>query len=679
MNESRRSFRWVILFLTMTFLIHSPRALALVMSNGIYSVRSDIFDSGSKQGESSLTGGIYKVFQSMGQSSVASSIGTAIPKTTNFSGNVPELSGTLSTLPGALLLDDFENGLLTDLNGGNWIAENDTSIGGNSVCHRKQTNLSAQGDKALFFQYALGSGSPFPYAALSTSYPNNIDYSQNSNIVLTIKGNGYPLKLIIRTGNISDGDYYRKSLPATLTNWTSYTLRFSSFSQEGWGIPQPFRLDQTRGFSISTSSLTAGENGWFIIDNIQVGPVFPQTVAGLTAAPVSSNTIKLDWNQSPYALSYRVFFSTTSNTNTSTQVATLPSSQRTLTHHDPVMTPNSRYSYWVACSNLRGWGPRSARISRTTYAGRPDVNADRPVDVTFTNNPFIFWNSKISGFAGYAHAWIRDPSYVPTMSDTIWADPTNSASLNRTCADEGKYFLHVRTYNDENIPFYTQTLGPFLYFKQYVQDFDVKISTPRIMNNGQEEALIMNVAPLMDTNSKAPLTSKKFFLCEAVSGNCLISGFSNVFHPNKATMTNSGSSITFKIRGDQVQFVTLRISWVEDPDVGGNIDLLISPPMDIAEEKDSVIYRNVVNPEAGDALDLYVNTVDGEQVKVTIYDIQAKRVVYEEDASGRYLLHIRYDLKTRRGVYLPDGIYGVLIRGKDWKKELKFIVSRKRF
>jgi beta-mannanase len=181
--------------------------------------------------------------------------------------------------PFAGVIDTFEDGDLNDNNTGIWQGVNDSGNGGNSFINVKITNHSFEGLYAIHTSYTLGPNYQYRYVFLNDVYGQPKDYSQFKNISFAIKGSGHKLRVNIGTTNINDYDYYGYNLGNTPSNWTVYTLYFSQFKQEGWGVPKSFDTTCVKEFQFKPSSQISGEKGWFIIDNIVLGTQGSSTIS----------------------------------------------------------------------------------------------------------------------------------------------------------------------------------------------------------------------------------------------------------------------------------------------------------------------------------------------------------------------------------------------------------------
>jgi|GEM_PF-5645744 len=176
--------------------------------------------------------------------------------------------------PPAYIIDQFEDGDWSDNIGGTWVAVDDSGNSGNSTIAVKWTNDAMEGVQALNVKYTLGAAYTYRYVFMKTGYPvaTPQDFSGYDHIVFSVKGSGNKMRIVFETTNINDYDYYGYNIAASPSTYTSYTLAWSSFAQEGWGALKPLSLDAIEGIEFKASSQVSGEAGWFTIDNFRLGP-----------------------------------------------------------------------------------------------------------------------------------------------------------------------------------------------------------------------------------------------------------------------------------------------------------------------------------------------------------------------------------------------------------------------
>jgi hypothetical protein len=252
-----------------------------------------------------------------------------------------------------------------------------------------------------------------------------------------------------------------------------------------------------------------------ILTNYEAAPPRPTGFHGIV---YSSNTINWEWNDnSSNELGFRLFSSTKGFDNQSNAYMSSSTVTGMLAQLNPDETfyietnlsPNTMYGrYIVAYSTVTGnIGTRLYDTAlqpdyETTLAQAPQINSEKfkwnlndpygdpfndyhyeqiPTDTFTTNATFYFTSNLISTGPSTAdsyrvvwdtnssHSWLNTETlwYAPTnfvhntvTDDTIAAKPqfTKPLTFNTTSA-----YLHVRSYNSQNIPSGNVDVGPFLF------------------------------------------------------------------------------------------------------------------------------------------------------------------------------------------------------------------------
>ena len=128
------------------------------------------------------------------------------------------------------------------------------------------------------------------------------------------------------------------------------------------------------------------------------------------------------------------------------------------------LSANTLYARQVLGYNASGNGPPSA-VSKYTLATAPNVGCDKSTG-TWLSGTLTCIN--LAGFGGngvayYRYAWTQTPDRTAwTGTETQWL----SGQILNTAASSGNWYLHVKSYNGENIPLAGyQTYGPYWYDK----------------------------------------------------------------------------------------------------------------------------------------------------------------------------------------------------------------------
>ncbi|RII27551.1 MAG: hypothetical protein CXR31_04735, partial [Geobacter sp.] len=128
------------------------------------------------------------------------------------------------------------------------------------------------------------------------------------------------------------------------------------------------------------------------------------------------------------------------------------------------LTANTQYTRHVHAYNANGESGPSQSLSRYTLALPPDVTSDKAVS-TWGNAPITFTNSLGFG-AGtveyYRYLWGQEPFPSYWGNTPAWG----SGQLTLTPASEGNWYLHVWSYNKDDVPSqysWQKLYGPYFY------------------------------------------------------------------------------------------------------------------------------------------------------------------------------------------------------------------------
>ncbi|MCX7956948.1 MAG: fibronectin type III domain-containing protein [Endomicrobia bacterium] len=124
---------------------------------------------------------------------------------------------------------------------------------------------------------------------------------------------------------------------------------------------------------------------------------------------------------------------------------------------------NTRYYFRVKTKGNSGVESSWTSLGyKTTLSSSPVVIADRLTDIYYSGNTQIVFTNTI-GFGGskveyYKYAFNNSASYSFTGDEPNWL----TGNISTTVVSTGDYYLHVRSYNAENVATSeTQVLGPF--------------------------------------------------------------------------------------------------------------------------------------------------------------------------------------------------------------------------
>jgi hypothetical protein len=402
--------------------------------------------------------------------------------------------------------------------------------------------------------------------------------------------------------------------------------------------------------------------------------MLPKPLQQLRTTSLGTNFAGLAWQRSAGASVYKVYRSPAMDLAAAQVAGKTVATNFTSSG----LAPNTVYHFWVVASNSQGEGPVSSSVSNCTLAPNPSVTPARIVNTAYTNPVFWFTNRTSVGTGGsvYEYNWNGSVAAGVTNTDPsfgTWA-PLGPTGRSFTAPAEGLWHLHLRSLNRWGRAGPAATWGPYAYFEEYVGPFGLSVSKPRLEPDGADSLLVANTNKLKNIYTASNVSDGMRFRVTLLEGTC---DFVNAVLTNgQSVVTSTNGDIRLVVSGRVVNQVRVRVTWEGDASVFAEAGFVVSPTMDLEETSDAVIYENVVDPEKGDALDVYVNAADGETVTVRVYDVLNRRLVRELTATGEYLGHVRYDLKTEDGKVLPDGTYGVVVSGKKWRKSMKFVVSR---
>ena len=186
-------------------------------------------------------------------------------------------------------------------------------------------------------------------------------------------------------------------------------------------------------------------------------------LTGVPATPTmgvpSVLSTSIRWNFTDYA-NNEVGFKTHDPANDS-----LKSSAATinLAYFDETgLTANTRYIRHVHAYNAIGDSRPSADVSIYTLSAAPNVTANKTTSTWYSTAGVTFTNAAGFGSGGvqyYRYAWNQNPTHVFNGNEAPWTG--NNLTLNTI--DTGRWYLHVKAYNGDNVANGTQDYGPYYY------------------------------------------------------------------------------------------------------------------------------------------------------------------------------------------------------------------------
>ena len=212
------------------------------------------------------------------------------------SSNTLDAGSDAQTAPSDLLIDDFEDGDSKPLISGGWYSYTDGSNGGKSTLSFTGATGSAivmngagyESNKSLEVSYSLDQGTyaNAPYLGFGASIGTTAapyDLRAYAGISYTYQGSAHRMR--VETSEVTDYDVFGVDVPAA-TSWTTVTLPFVNFTQQGWGKKVDFNLGHVLRLSFALTGST-GNTGKLQIDNLKVLGAIARGAPDMTINPVS--------------------------------------------------------------------------------------------------------------------------------------------------------------------------------------------------------------------------------------------------------------------------------------------------------------------------------------------------------------------------------------------------------
>jgi len=230
----------------------------------------------------------------------------------------------------------------------------------------------------------------------------------------------------------------------------------------------------------------------------------PSAPTNLVCTALSTGQISLSWNSATDnvgVVGYRVY-------RDGEEIGT----SSACAYIDSGLAPNTQYSYCVraydAAQNVSDASIPAARYTLSQAPGPASVTCDKPADVWQSSPAFNF--TAAGGFGAgtveyYRYAWDQSLSHSWTGSEPQWS----SGTLDRTAADTGSWYLHVKGYNAENIENGSCTYGPYKY-----DPSAVALTVAEAKNRADGAAVILSQKVV-----SADFTNH-FYICETRENQC---------------------------------------------------------------------------------------------------------------------------------------------------------------
>ena len=126
------------------------------------------------------------------------------------------------------------------------------------------------------------------------------------------------------------------------------------------------------------------------------------------------------------------------------------------------LTANTQYIRHAHAYNGAGDSTGSATASKYTLSVAPNVTVDKTASTWYNTTDVIFTNAASFGAAGvqyYRYVFDQNATHTWTDAETQWL----SSTLTRTASANGSWYLHVKSFNGDDVANGEQTYGPFYY------------------------------------------------------------------------------------------------------------------------------------------------------------------------------------------------------------------------
>ncbi|MBI5234886.1 MAG: hypothetical protein HY886_01360 [Deltaproteobacteria bacterium] len=238
------------------------------------------------------------------------------------------------------------------------------------------------------------------------------------------------------------------------TQWTSGTLTTAATVSGGWYL-------HLKSYNAADAGGSAQDYGPFNYETTA-----PGQVTGLWSSPASPTSANMGWTATSDTggsglAGYKVerAIDISGSPDTFAQAGTTTSN----TWSDTVLLANARFWHRVrAYDNAGNNGAYSTAVSVMTLPVTPNVTSDKTASTWYNTTDVVFTNAAGFGAGGvqyYRAAWDQSATYTFTGTETQWS----SGTLTGTATADGSWYLHVKSFNGDNIANGTQTYGPFYY------------------------------------------------------------------------------------------------------------------------------------------------------------------------------------------------------------------------
>ena len=126
------------------------------------------------------------------------------------------------------------------------------------------------------------------------------------------------------------------------------------------------------------------------------------------------------------------------------------------------LSPNTQYTRHIHAYNAAGESTGSADTAAYTLSAAPNITADKSVSTWYSTTDVEFTNAAGFGDGGvqyYRYVWDQNSTHAFTDTETQWS----AGTLIKTATGSGEWYLHVKSYNAEDVGSGTQDYGPYCY------------------------------------------------------------------------------------------------------------------------------------------------------------------------------------------------------------------------
>ena len=185
----------------------------------------------------------------------------------------------------------------------------------------------------------------------------------------------------------------------------------------------------------------------------------PTVAAPTIGTPAALSTTSLRWNFTDQATNEDGF-----RLHDASHAVQASSATPNLSYLDETeLTANTQYTRHVHAYKIDEDSLASADAARYTLPLAPNVTADQTTSIWRTTADVVFTNA--AGFGSgalqyYRYAWDTNATHTFTDSETQWS----AGTLTKTATSEAGWYLHVKSYNGDNVASATTAdYGPYNY------------------------------------------------------------------------------------------------------------------------------------------------------------------------------------------------------------------------